>query len=520
MQNTVVTIAPNSGQKPILRVAAYCRVSSDSTDQLHSFSAQVRHYARAIEENEGMELADIYADEGVTGTRTAKRDDFNRMIADCKKGKIDRVLTKSVSRFARNTADALTYARMLKEYGVSILFEKENIDTAYMSSELLLALSGAQAQEESISISKNMRWSIRRRMENGTYLASSTPYGYELKDGGFSIVEREAKIVRLIFASFLSGMGKKAIADMLNERKVPKRFSRGAWRISTIDYILTNERYIGDALFQKSFTTDTLPFVSKPNRGEKARYYVEETNPPIIAREDFEAAQRLIQKSAGAERGESLPRPLTRKIRCKCGTLYTPITVNGKQYWGCKAHDLDAKICDARRIPERDIYEAFITMANKLRRCRGDILPAAIAQTERLQMKAGGTSARIQEIDREIAELTGKSLVLARLNTKSILRPAEYAEQSSAVNSRIEILRNERRQLLKEQDENSVLSGLRRLNDLLAGMDRPLTEFDAELFPDMVEEITAPDDTVICFHLSGGLRIAETIPDRRRCKAK
>lgn len=176
MENTVVTIAPSIKPKFILRVAAYCRVSSDSSDQLHSFAAQVRYYTKFINDSEQMKLADIYADEGITGTKTSTRDDFNRLIKDCKKGKIDRVLTKSVSRFARNTADSLMYARLLKEYGVSILFEKENIDTAYMSSELLLALSSAQAQEESISISKNMRWSIERRIKAGIFIASHTAY--------------------------------------------------------------------------------------------------------------------------------------------------------------------------------------------------------------------------------------------------------------------------------------------------------------------------------------------------------
>lgn len=316
-----------------MRVAAYCRVSSDSSDQLHSFAAQVQHYTKFIGENERMELADIYADEGITGTKTAKRDDFNRLVADCKKGKIDRVLTKSVSRFARNTADSLMYARLLKEYGVSILFEKENIDTAYMSSELLLALSGAQAQEESISISKNMRWSVERRMKSGTYLSSSTPYGYELKDGEFRIVESEAEIVRLIFKSFLSGMGKKAIADMLNEMNAPKRFGYATWRINTVGYILTNVRYIGDALLQKKYTTDTLPFVKRINRGEKAQYYVENMNPPIIFKADYEAAQRLIQKNCIEERADIVPRPLTQKIRCKCGAAYAPLCVNGNSYF-------------------------------------------------------------------------------------------------------------------------------------------------------------------------------------------
>ena len=223
MASTIITIEPSAVQKKI-RVAAYCRVSSSSEDQLHSFATQVQYYTKYINSNDKMELVDIYADEGLTGTKTEHRDEFNRMIADCRKGKIDRVLTKSLSRFARNTADALMYARLLRENGVSILFEKENIDTAYMSSELLLALSGAQAQEESISISKNMRWSIERRMKNGTFLAGSTPYGYKIENGEFVIVEEEAEIVRLIFKSYLSGIGKKEIVDMLCSQNAPKRF--------------------------------------------------------------------------------------------------------------------------------------------------------------------------------------------------------------------------------------------------------------------------------------------------------
>lgn len=502
-----------------MRVAAYCRVSSDSSDQLHSFAAQVQHYTKFIDDNERMELTDIYADEGITGTNTSKRDDFNRLIADCKKGKIDRVLTKSVSRFARNTADSLMYARLLKEYGVSILFEKENIDTAYMSSELLLALSGAQAQEESISISKNMRWSIERRMKAGTFIASHTAYGYKLNGGKYVIDENEAQIVKLIFKSFLSGMGKKAIADMLNNMDTPKRINEVPWRISTVEYILTNERYIGDAVFQKTYTTETLPFVNKANNGEKAKYYVENTNPPIISRSDFETVQKLIKdNSLMKQRNKSVNYPLTQKICCKCGSTYKPLTVNGKRYWECTKHNLGRSECDSRRIPEKDIYEAFITMINKLRNCRSNILPTAIAQIERLQMKAGGLATKIKEIDKQIAEFNNKSLVLARLNTKGIIRPAEYAEQSGAINSRVNGLRSERRQLLKEQDENSILSGLRTLNDLLSDIESPITEFDEKIFESMVEEITFPTDTSVCFKLIGDLMITETIPDRRRCK--
>lgn len=518
MQEKVITIPANVQEKPILRVAAYCRVSSDSGDQLHSFAAQVQYYTRFINANEGMELVDIYADEGITGTKTAKRDDFNRLVADCKKGKIDRVLTKSVSRFARNTADCLIYARILKEHGVSILFEKENIDTAYMSSEMLLALSGAQAQEESISISKNMRWSIERRMKDGTFVPRLTPYGYVLKDKEFQIVEQEAEIVRLIFMSYLSGMGKKAIADMLNEMNAPKRFGFDTWRTSTISYILSNERYIGDALLQKKFTTDTIPFVLQQNRGQKAQYYVEGTNPPIISREVYEAAQRLLNSTQYTRQAPGTPKLFSQKMKCRCGASYAPIKVNGKMYWGCRTHDLDSSKCSSQRIPEKEVCDAFITVINKLRVCRADILPAAIAQTERLQMKAGGVTERIRQIDRELAELKNRNLNNARLSAKGIIRPAEYTQKVSANNQKISALRTERRRLLNELDDDSVLSGLRKLNDILTEWEQPLTEMDGDLMSQIVQTITVLDDNHISFYLIGGLTITETTHYNRRCR--
>lgn len=285
------------------------------------------------------------------------------------------------------------------------------------------------------------------------------------------------------------------------------------------DILIDTSQDIGDAVFQKTYTTETLPFVNKANNGEKAKYYVENTNPPIISKADFEMVQKLIKENGREKRrNKTVTYPLTQKMRCKCGSTYKSLTVNGKKYWECTKHNLGRSKCDSRRIPEKDIYEAFITMINKLRICRADILPAAITQTERLQMKAGGLVAKIKEIDKQIAEFNNKSLVLARLNTKGIIRPAEYAEQSGSINRCVNNLRSERRQLLKEQDENSILSGLRTLNDLLSDIESPITEFDKKIFESMVEEITFPTDTNLCFKLIGNLVITETIPDRRRCK--
>lgn len=516
-QSSVVTIEPTVNREKVLRVAAYCRVSSDSQDQLHSFAAQVQYYTKLINENELMDFVDIYADEGLTGTKTSKRDDFNRLISDCKKGKIDRVLTKSISRFARNTADALMYVRILRNCGVSILFEKENIDTAYISSELLLAISGAQAQEESISISKNMRWSAEKRMQNGTFIASNPPYGYRLKDGELEIEDDEAEVVRLIFKSFLSGMGKYKIVKMLNDRNIPKKPDCNEWRIKTIDYILHNERYIGDARLKKKYKTETLPFRTIVNHGEKPQYYVENMNDHIISKDDFYAVQKLLRDSCNKSKSKHKKYALTGKIICECGKTYKPITINDKHYWECPAHNNDSGKCSSRRIPEKDVFEAFITMVNKFRNNYKQILPTAMAQTERMQMKSGKTALRIKEIDREIAELNGKHLVIARLNTKGIMRAAEYTEQSSKITSRTNALRCERRQLLNEQDENSILSGIRKLNCVLSAQKEPLTDFDEMLFESIVQQITVPTNTDICFKLLGGLKIRESIPEQRRC---
>ncbi len=518
MASTVITIEPSAVQKKI-RVAAYCRVSSSSEDQLHSFAAQVQHYTKFIRSNDQMELVDIYADEGLTGTKTAKREEFNRMIADCKKGRIDRVLTKSLSRFARNTADALMYARILRENGVSILFEKENIDTAFMSSELLLALSGAQAQEESISISKNMRWSIERRMKNGTFIPSNTPYGYRMENGQFVIVEDEAKIVCWIFESFLSGMGKKDIADLLQTQSLPKGFDHSTWSIHTVDYILRNERYIGNALLKKQYRTECIPFKAVHNRGQKPQYYVEDTNPAIITKEVFYAAQERLNSESGRKRKNPTETVLNRKIYCPCGCWYKPLTVGDKKYWECRKRNADSSVCGSRRIPEKDIYEAFITMVNKLRNLT-EIIAAAIRQTESLNMRSGGVTDRIREIDRSIAELSNKNLVLARLNAKGMFRASEYTEKSNRINSKINELRTERKNLLREQDEDSVLSGLRQLEQIMAEIKEPLTDFNEELFGRIVRQITMPTHQTICFELIGKIKLTEQISEQVRCKQK
>ena len=265
----VRVIQPISEQAKKLRVAAYARVSSDSADQLNSFATQVAYYTDFIQSKDEWEFAGLYADEAVSGTTADKRDDFQRLLADCRAGKIDRILVKSISRFARNTLDCLQTVRELRQLGVAVEFEKEGIDTGNMGSEMLLSILGSAAQEESLSISKNLKWSYRRRMRSGDFITSKDLLGYFFKNNTLVPNPKEVPIVEYIFNSYLSGKGTEEIAAELNAAnlKTDKKPS-GRWHSTMIRYILSNEKYIGDSLVQKRYTPEELPLRQKRNSGE------------------------------------------------------------------------------------------------------------------------------------------------------------------------------------------------------------------------------------------------------------
>lgn len=244
----VQVIQPIQQQPKRLRMAAYARVSSDSADQLNSLSVQVDYYTHLIQENPQWEFAGIYTDEGITGTSIKHREQFNRLMDDCRAGLIDRVLVKSASRFARNTADALTAVRELKSLGVTVAFEKEGFDTETANGEMLLSMICAVAQEESLSISQNMKWGIHKRMQNGTYVNASTPFGYRQENHKLVPYESEAVTVRFIYEQYLAGKSIVAITRQLNEQFPQKSVS---WNAPAVQSILTNEKYRGDTCFQK-----------------------------------------------------------------------------------------------------------------------------------------------------------------------------------------------------------------------------------------------------------------------------
>ena len=255
-----------------LRVAAYARVSSSSEDQLNSYRVQNQYYSELISNNPDWEIVDIYADEGITGTSVEKREDFQRMMQDCRKGKIDRILVKSISRFARNTKDCLAAVRELKELGVSVQFEEQGIDTSKVSSEMVTAIMASLAQKQSESISGNVKWGVQKRMKDGTYIPAYLPYGYESINRRIQINKGQADVVQKIFSDFLVGRSTEQIAANLRVNNIPCKNGRAQWDSSSVRYILRNEKYTGNSKWQKYYTPSTFPFHCKINAGEAQCY--------------------------------------------------------------------------------------------------------------------------------------------------------------------------------------------------------------------------------------------------------
>lgn len=336
------------------RVAAYARVSCGKDEMLHSLSAQVNYYSQYIQQNPAWEYAGVYVDEALTGTKDS-RPEFQRMLADCKAGKIDRILTKSLSRFARNTVTVLESVRMLKSLGIDVYFEEGNIHSLGADSELILTLLASFAQEESLSVSENQKWRIRKGFEQGEVMCWRFMLGYRIEHGKVEINPDGAEIVRDIFHRAIAGETYGSICRRLNAQGKTGALGK-PFRSAHIRDILTNEKYTGNALLQKTFVRDHLSKRQVANKGELPQYYATETHPAIIDEATFEAAQEIVHQHA--ERRRDCARPqrseFTTKIRCPiCGQAYKRVTSNGTVGWNCSTYqDKGKRYCRGKKIPE------------------------------------------------------------------------------------------------------------------------------------------------------------------------
>ena len=516
MSKNITIIPPSEGRPDVLRVAAYCRVSTALEEQESSYASQIRSYTELISQHEGWELVDIYADEAASGTKTDKREDFNRLLADCRKGKIDRVLVKSISRFSRNTKDCLAALRELMRLGVTVQFEKENIDTGTLTTELMVSVSGSLAQQESMSISQNIRMGYRRRMERGEFIASSPPYGYRNAGGGrLEIVPEEAEVIRWVFESYLNGQGIVTIAEEMNRRGVPKKHGEAAWIPYAVACWLRNEKYTGNTLCQKTFTTG-FPYISVKNRGEVDQFYIENSHPAIISQEIFDKVQALRKKKKAPASAPS-KFPLTRKMICgKCGaTFYRTVDRHGANNWVCSGHkdgNRNGKgACPNLSVRERDIYTAFIRMYNKLRLHEGIILRPALDQMEALESAVQRENPAMLEINRAIAQATEQNYKISKLRASGLLDADACAAKLAALDAQLTQLRAKRRRLLRNDDISEMADALRQTVETLHQGPEQMDEFDEELFNEMVEKIAVDIDHVLRFRLRGGFDVAEPL---------
>ncbi len=497
------------------RVAAYARVSTDSEEQLTSYEAQVDYYMHYIKENPAWEYAGLYTDEGISATNTKHRDGFNQMIADALDGKIDLIVTKSVSRFARNTVDSLTTVRKLKEKGIEVFFQKENIYTLDSKGELLITIMSSLAQEESRSISENVTWGQRKRFADGKV---SLPYkhflGYKRGEDGLpEIVPEEAEVVRLIYRSFMNGMTPYRIAKMLTEKEIPTPGGRIKWQSTTIESILTNEKYKGSALLQKQFTVDFLTKKRKINEGEIPQYYVEHSHDAIISPDEFELVQAefLRRKSLGKKyNSKSI---FAARIVCgDCGNYYgSKVWHSTSRYrrviWQCN-HKFDGECrCSTPHLYEDAVKEKFLSACSQLYKNRDEILENCRMMQDILT--------DCSEIDEKQQAVWQEMEIVAELTRKYIMENSvtaqnqdEYNEHYNALVERYNREKAKSLSLQKQKEERLAKRDL--IGGFMLELSRRkelLTEFDDNLWVSIVDKVTVFHDGRVVFTFKDGTKI-------------
>jgi site-specific DNA recombinase len=507
--------AQNNNLTAKRRAAAYARVSTDSEEQLTSYEAQVDYYTKFIKERADWEFIKVYTDEGISATNTKRRDGFNQMIADALAGQIDLIITKSVSRFARNTVDSLVTVRQLKEKGVEVYFEKENIYTLDSKGELLITIMSSLAQEESRSISENVTWGQRKRMADGKV---SLPYGQFLgykkgEDGNLVLNEKEAVIVRRIFALFLEGYSPYKIAKTLTADAILSPGKKSKWNAATVRRMLENEKYKGDALLQKSYTTDFLTKKKKTNEGEIPQYYVKNNHEAIIDPAVFDIVQiELENRSPGPNRrsGVSI---FSSRIKCgQCGSWYgSKVWHSTSKYrrtiYQCnRKYDSDNQ-CRTPHLDEERIKKLFISAVNKLLSERDEIL----GNFELIKATVFDTT----DLEKEQAELQNELEVVAGMIQQAIgenahfaLDQGEYQERYNGLVDRFDLAKARHTAVTEEiTGKQTRLSTINAFLYTLRKQDNLLTEFDEKLWCSLVDYATVYDKDDVRFTFKDGTEI-------------
>ncbi|CAK7036269.1 MAG: hypothetical protein BACD_00123 [Bacteroides rodentium] len=503
------TASPIASQKK-RRVAAYARVSTDQEEQLTSYEAQKDYYTNYIQSREDWEFAGLYADEGKSGCNTKKRDSFRSMIEDALDGRIDLIITKSVSRFARNTVDSLSTIRKLKENNIEVYFEKENIWSFDGKGEIMLTIMSSLAQEEARSISENCTWGHRKRMSDGKYSAPYSRFlGYDKgEDGKFAINEEQAALVRRIFALFLQGRSPAAIAKLLMDEGVKTGWGRDKWYPSTVKIILQNEKYTGCALLQKTYTADYLTKKTKKNKGEVPQYFVEDGHPAIIDKETFETVQRMLSVRKPGKNRASCTGLFSSMVRCcDCGGWYgRKIHHSTDKYrkvvYRCNRKYDDGQKCSTPVFTEDELKEIFVKAANSLISRRDevtgaydkDVLDAVYSVDEEKEQR------RRLQVELRLAADAVKDCI--ERNARVAQDQAAYEAEYDRLTDEYERVKGELAGVEAAISEKVVQRDtVERFLAELSGKDEPLITFDEDALHGLVDHIEAKakDDVTVVF---------------------
>lgn len=520
-----------------LRVAAYCRVSTELEEQESSYEAQVEYYTRKIQETDNWKMAGIYADDGKSATNTKKRDDFNAMIKDALDGKIDMILTKSVSRFARNTVDSLLTIRKLKEKNVAVVFEKEGVNTLDGTGEILITILSSLAQEESRNISENTRWGVVRRFENGKMIVNHNKFmGYTKNENGdLVIVQEEAEIVRLIFRLYLEGYSAKKISQYLEENGIKTATGQDKWYDSVIFKMLRNEKYMGDALLQKTYTVDFMTKKKVINKGIVPQYYVEDDHEPIIPKELFYRVQEELARRASMNKSAvtrkkkkngkhsskskfSSEYALTGLLLCgDCGQEYRRVTWsrNGKKkiVWRCSNRLTNGtKNCKkSETLEEGALNRAVMEAINRITRGDGDFVGAFRQNVIRVIGSYGGEQ-EPDEYDEKIKEKEEEMVTLIAENARVGSYTDEFDEGYRRIAEEITILKEE--QIEARRKKKLAASYEQRLKDMDSFLEKQtcqIPEFDNDLVRRLIASIKVVSAEKLIIQFQSGIVMEQEI---------
>jgi len=508
-----------------LRVAAYCRVSTDDEEQKTSYEAQIGYYTEKINQNPEWQMAGIFADEGISGTQAQKRPEFLKMIRLCRQRKIDVILTKSLSRFARNTVDSLGYIRELRALGIAVISEKENINTLTAESEMLITIMSCFAQAESESISKNVSWGVRQSFKNGNVpMQYARLLGYRKgHDGNAEIVPEEAEVVKEIYRCYLDGMSMNLIADRLNEKGLTTKGGSSPYRKTVVQRILTNEKYTGDALLQKTYVTDCITKKTRKNNGELPMYLVKNHHEPIISRSDFNRVQEeMARRSAKRTIADKLTKTGQGKYSAKyalsellicgeCGEHYRRVTWTAKGFkeikWRCVSRiQYGKKKCHSSpTVDEQALHRAIVSAINEFCEVKDDVAKALRESiTEVLDPNQNGSIQAAQQRIDELARNMDELIMLATVPETAENAMSDIAKFSEEMKMLREFIETEKAKQTEVQHGSNELSNvLQRLEK----EDFTLTEYDDIVTRQLIEQITVDTKNTITVRFKGGFEM-------------